>query len=453
MQEHLVIIGGVAAGTKAAAKARREKPDLKISLYNEGEYISYSECGLPYFIEGFFENSNRLISRTPEKFKLEENIDIFTRHKVTKILPDQKKIEVINLASKETFEVEYSKLLITTGASPIKPSIEGIELENVYTIRTINDAVTIKNQLADIKTAILVGAGYIGIEMAEALHNQGIDVTIVELSDQILPSFDKDTADKVQEYLIKEKKIKIITGDGVKKLIGDGTNKIKTIETNSGLILDADMAVIAIGVRPNIELIKSTAIEIGSTGAIKVNERMQTNLHDIYSAGDCAEQLHLVTGKPVWIPLGSTANKQGRVAAINMTGGMAKFKGVLGSHVAKAFEYTVAKTGIGEKEAKKQGIEYEYTVISSRDKAGYMPRAKNIIIKLLADKHTKKLIGAEIIGEGDVDKRINIVATALTCGMTVSDLLDVDITYAPAYSIAIDPILVAAQLLHDKFER
>lgn len=452
MQEHLVIIGGVAAGTKAAAKTRREKPDWKISLYNEGEYISYSECGLPYFVEGFFEDPKRLVSRTPEKFKEEENIDIYTKHKVTKILPDEKKVEVENLATKEKFEVEYTKLLIATGAYPAKPYREGMDLGNVYTIRTIYDAVKIKEQLPNAKNAVLVGAGYIGVEMAEALYNQGLNITILELMNQILPPLDKDMADQVQKYLEEEKNISIIVGDGLERIIGDKNNNVCKLETNDGTTYDADLVVVAIGVRPNIELAQAAHIELGLTGAIKVNDRMQTNFPDIYAAGDCAEQTHMVTEQPAWIPLGSTANKQGRVAAISMTGGSARFKGVLGSHVTKAFEYTVTKTGINEREAKDLGYDCISVIVSNRDRAGYMPDVRNITIKLTADKQTRKLLGAQIIGKGDADKRINVVATALTAGMTVDDLLDVDITYGPAYSSSIDPILVAAQVLQSKLK-
>jgi len=452
MQEHLVIIGGVAAGTKAAAKARREKPDLKISLYNEGEYVSYSECGLPYYIEGFFDNPKHLISRTVERFK-EENIDIYIKHKVTKIIPDQKKIEVEKLETKEKIEVEYTKLLIATGASPVKPNIEGMDAENVYTIRTINDAVLIKDQIHNIKKAVIIGAGYIGVEMAEALYNQGINVTVLELIDQILPPLDKDMADMIQKYLKEEKNLSVYTSDGLKKFIKDKNGKVNKVEINSGQIIDTDLVIVAVGVKPNIELAKLAGIEIGITGTIKVNEKMQTNIPDIYAAGDCAEQTNIITGRPTWIPLGSTANKQGRVAAINITGGTALFKGILGSHVTKIFDCTITKTGIGEKEAKNLGYDYIASVISHRDRAGYMPDARNITIKLIAERQTGKLLGSQIIGQGDADKRINVVAAALTSGMTVDDLADVDLTYGPAYSSSIDPLLIAAQVLQNKFRK
>ncbi|EKE03425.1 MAG: pyridine nucleotide-disulfide oxidoreductase dimerization region [uncultured bacterium] len=450
MQEHLIIIGGVAAGPKAAAKARRENPDLKITLYTDGYHISYSSCSLPYYIEGLIQNPEKLLVRSPETFKTKYNVNVHIRHRVVKISPDTKTVEIENLENADKFQDKYTKLLIATGAHPFIPDIEGIHLNNVFTLRTFLDALKIKEKMNKHKKAVIVGAGYIGLEMVEALQCSGLDVTLIELACQILPILDTDMAEQIEKYLTEEKNLKIITCNRLERLIGDEEGNVKQIETDHGQVIDTDIVLLSPGVRPNVELAKNAGIEIGEAGAIKVNDRMQTSIPDIYAVGDCAEQIHLITGKPVWIPLGSTANKQGRVAAINITGGDAKFKGVLGSHVSKIFDYTNAGSGLSEREAQKHGYDYQAKTITYRDKSGHYPGAKDITIKLIADKKTRKLLGAQIIGKGDADKRANIIATALTAGLTIDDIPDIDITYSPPYSPVIDPIIVAAEALIDK---
>lgn len=453
MHEYLVIIGGVAAGAKAAAKARRENLDMKISIYSEGQNISYSACGLPYYIEDIVKNSARLLVRSPEKFKERDDVDVYVQHKVTKIKTEEKKVEILNLINNEKLEIEYTKLLITTGAYPFVPNLEGMNLNNIHTLRTITDGTNIKNLVQKGKKVVIVGAGYIGLELTEAFHNQGLDITLIEMTPQVLPVLDADMVSELTSYLVEEKKINIITADPVKRFIGDELGNVKQVETQSGKLFDADFAVLSLGVKPDIELAKNAGIEIGQTGAIKVNERMQTNIPDIYAAGDCVEKKHLVTGKPVWIPLGSTANKEGRVAAVNITGNKEIFRGILGSHVAKIFDYTVSGTSLNEKQAKALGIDYEFAIVSNRDRAGYMPQVGMLMIKIMADKVTRKIIGAQVTGTGDVDKRINVLATAISGGMTVDDLTDIDITYAPPFSPTIDPVLTAAQVLKNKLDK
>lgn len=449
MQEHLVIIGGVAAGTKAASKARRENPDLKISIYTDSYHISYSSCSLPYYIEDLVKDKNKLLIRSPEIFKTKFNIDVHIRHKVTRIIPEEKKILVDNLENGEHSEAMYTKLLIATGAHSVIPDIEGIKLNNVFTLRSFTDGIKIKSQVQKSKRAVIVGAGYIGLEMVEAFHNSGLDITLIEMSSQILPLMDEELATQIHKYL-EEKNIKIITSDGVKRLISDEDNNVKRVETRNGAIIDADIALISVGAKPNIELAREAGIEIGETGAIKVNSKMQTNIEDIYAAGDCAEQINLITGKPTWVPLGSTANKQGRVAAINITGGNEEFVGVLGSHISKIFEFANAGTGLTEKQANKYGYNYETVTITDKDRSSLFPGAEDFTLKLIADKSTGKLIGAQGIGKGDVDKRINVLATALTAHMTIDDIANIDITYSPPYSPVIDPVIIAAEQLQEK---
>ena len=453
MQKHLVIIGGVAAGTKAAAKARRESPDMKITLYTESKYISYSACGMPYYIEDLIKDEKRLIVRTPEYFKDREDIDIHIKHKVTRILPEEYRVEVENLETGEKFSDEYSKLLIATGSRAFVPDIEGVKLQNVFVLKDIDDAVEIKKSLKHSKKVVIVGGGYIGLELLESFQAHGIDLIMIDRSSQILNTFDLDMTSNIQKYLIEEKNINIITNESLKKLIGDNKDSVKQVETSEGKLIDTDMVILALGVRPNIELAKDAGIEIGETGAIKVNERMQTNFSDIFAAGDCVETINTVTGKNVWIPLGSTANKMGRIAAINITGRYEEFKGITGSMVVKIFDYTASKTGLSEKEAKDLGYDYVIAILMHRDKSGYMPDAKEIIIKMIAEKSSGRILGAQIIGKGDADKRVNVVAAALTANMTVEEFMGIDLTYAPPYSPSIDPILVAAQMLYSKLKK
>ncbi|OGI02175.1 MAG: hypothetical protein A2Y25_04870 [Candidatus Melainabacteria bacterium GWF2_37_15] len=438
MPEHLIIIGGVAAGTKAASKVRREKPDLKITLYTEENYVSYSACGMPYFIEGIIPTKERLLVRSPEKFREQENIDIRLLHRVTKIVPENNKIVVKNLETNEEFEDEYSHLLIATGSHAIVPQLEGVDMGKVFKFKTIEDAIKLKEATKTAKKAVIVGGGYIGLELAGVFHSLGIETTIVERLPQILNSFDSDLAYQVQRH-IEEKGVKVFTNT--------------TASGDLQEIKDADIILMTIGVKPNVELAREAGIEIGSTGAIKVNKKMQTSIPNIYAAGDCVESINRITGKPVWIPLGSTANKQGRIAAMNITGEAAEFEGVFGSSVAKIFDYTASRTGLSEKEAKGQGFEYEIAIVPHRDRSGYMPNSKDIIIKLIAEKKTGKLLGIQAIGEGDADKRVNVIAAALLGNMTVDELSQTDLTYAPPYSPSIDPLLVAAQILQSKIKK
>lgn len=450
MQNHLIIIGGVAAGTKAAAKARRESPDLKITLYTEGKYISYSACGLPYYIGDTVKDEKKLIVRTPEYFKEKENVDVFVNYKVLKIFPDEHKVEVKNLQTEEIFYDEYSKLLIATGAKSFIPNIKGTDLQNVFVLKEIDDAINIKKRLQKSKKIVIAGGGYIGLELLESFSSHNVEITMVELAPQILNTFDFDLASQIEKYFTEEKNIKILTNQGIKQIIGDENNCAAKIETTNGVFIDADMVILSLGVRPNVEIAKEAGIEIGKTGAIKVNKFLQTNLPDIYAAGDCAETTNTVTGKETWVPLGSTANKMGRTAAINITGGIEEFKGILGSMTVKIFDYTASKTGLSEKEAKELGYNYVIAILSHKDKSGYMPDAKEITLKMLAERPTGRLLGLQAIGKGDADKRVNVFAAALTANMTVQDFMNADLTYAPPYSPVEDPLLAAGKIIYSK---
>ena len=448
--KHLIIIGGVAAGMKAAAKARRESPTMKITVVTDEHYISYASCGMPYFIGDIIKDSKKLIIREPPYFKNMLNINVLTRHQATAINTKSKQIKVNDLEKGQELIFNYDRLIIATGAQPIVPPLPGISLGNIFTLRTIADVLMIRTLVdsGNIKNAVVVGGGLIGLEVAENLILRGIKVTVVELLDQILPPLDKDMALIVQKHLM-EKGAGVITLDGVKSFEGNDSNIVTKVITGK-LQIPTDMVILSIGIKPNTRLAQEAGIEIGATRAIKVNERMETNIPGIYAVGDCAETIHLVTGKPVWIALGSTAAKMGRVAAINATGGADTFKGVLGTLIVKIFDLHVGKVGLSEREAIKEGYKIESTIVPALDKAHYYPNAKDIIIKLIADVTTRKLLGAEIIGEGIVDKRIDLVATALTFGATVDQISKLDLAYAPPYAMSMDAIIVAANVLGNK---
>lgn len=448
--KHLIIIGGVAAGMKAAAKARRESATVKITVVTDEQYISYAGCGMPYFIGDIIKDSQKLIIREPGYLKNMHNIDVLTKHQVTSIDVKSKQVNVKDFEKGEDLKFSYDKLIIATGAQPIIPPLPGISLGNIYTLRTITDAFKIK-LLVDsgkVKNAVIVGGGLIGLEVAENLVLRGIKVTVVELLDQILPPLDKDMALLVQNHL-KENTVEVITSDGVKSFEGDGSSYITKVITGKRQ-LQADMVILSIGIKPNTKLAQEAGIKIGTTRAIEVNERMETNIPDVYAIGDCAESIHLVTGKPAWIALGSTAAKMGRVAAINATGGSDTFKGILGTLIVKVFEMNIGKVGLSEREAIREGFKIESTIVPVADKAHYYPGAKDMIIKLIADTTTQKLLGAEIVGTGIIDKRIDVIATALTFGATVNQISKLDLAYAPPYAMSMDAIIVAANVLSNK---
>lgn len=453
--DRIVIIGGVAAGPKAAAKSRRLKPDAQIDIYTEDTNVSYSACGLPFFIEGNFTDKDMLIARTVEEFE-EENIHIHLLNRVTKILPDKKQIVVLDMQTQKEFTVDYDKLLIATGASPVIPPIKNVDAKNVFTLRTIEDGVNIKEAVAKSKHATIVGGGYIGIELLEAFVKQGLNVTLVEFAPHIIPIFDDDMCELIKEHILKKDSacVGIINSDAVTELIKDeSTDFVKGVKTKNGLEFETDMVIVATGVKPNVQLAIDAGIELGETGAIKVDKQMKTSIDDIYAAGDCIENIQIVSKTPVWVPLGSTANKEGRCAAINLCGEKDFFEGVLGSAVTRYFGFTMSMTGLTEKQAAKLGFTPISVMVTKLDKVGYMPGAKNITIKLIADKDSRKLLGAQAIGAGDADKRVNTLATGLMSGLTVDEFFGTDITYAPPYSPSIDPLLTAAQNLITKLNR
>jgi len=450
MRRRLVVIGGVAAGPKAAAKARRCDPELEITLYQEEDAISYAGCGLPYYISGLIKERQELISRTPGQFAQDE-IRVKRNCRVEKIDIREKRVWGRNIESGESFEDQYDQLVLATGAKPIQPNIEGVDLKNIFFLRSIFHADALLQYInsEEIRKVVIVGGGYIGLEMAEALIQLGKAVTIVELAPQILTLFDEDFANILRKYL-ESKGVQIFTSEGIKVLKGK-EGKVSHVQTVSREI-EADAVLMSLGIRPQVELARKAGLKIGETGAIWVNERMETNIEGIYAAGDCVETTHLVTGKKVWIPLGSTANKQGRVVGVNVCGGNATFPGVMGTTIFKVFDYCVAKTGLNIKEAEMEGFHPIQAIVRGYDRAHYYPGRKESVLKVIADRDTGRILGAQAIGEGPSDKFIDILAMALYAKMNCYQLANVDLSYAPPFSPVLSPVLVAANVISNKIE-
>lgn len=451
----IVVIGGVAAGLKSAAKARRCDPAARITVIEKGKLVSYGACGLPYYVAGDVEDAAQLTMtpagavRNPAFFKNVKDIDVLTETLATGIDRAARQVRVKNLASGEESVLPYDKLVIATGATPIKPPLPGVDLANIHQLWHPDDAKAVRAGLerGKFENAVIIGAGLVGLEMAEALKMWDANVTVIEMKDQIFPAFlDEEIAGGVAKYAAAQG-ITVLAGEKVVEFSGDGA--VQAVVTDQRTI-PADLVILAVGVRPNVELAKSAGLAIGPSGAIAVNEYMATADPDIYAGGDCAENTHIVSGEKIFSPMGSTANKHGRVIGENLCGGASTFRGILGTVVVKVLDMTVGKTGLTERDAKRLGYEYVTAMVGGHDRPHYMPGAKLITVKLVAEAATGRLLGAQAFGEGEVAKRIDVIATAMTMGATVHDLFDIDLAYAPPYSSPIDNVAVAAHALVNK---
>jgi len=458
----IVVIGGCAAGPKTAAKAKRVNPDNQIELYTMENIISYSACGMPYFIEGSVPSAENLIIRRPEDFE-KQGIHVFLNHKCTKILPEEKAVifNTHNDNSGETKKVSYDELVLCIGSRPYIPKIRNINLKNIFTLKVLDDGIKIKEKMLNSRSVIMLGGGYIAIELLEAFVKNGLNVTIIERNKEIMSQFDPEISAIIRNHITEKdgKQIQFIMEDEIVEFIG--REEFEGVITKNGKTLHADFCVVAAGVVPNIEIAKEAGIEIGITGAIKTDNRMRTNIPHIWAAGDCTEENCLITKRPLYAALGTIANKQGRIVGINLStdenGAYETFDGILGSAVTKYFEFSMSTTGLTETAAKRYAqntnIDPISATVTKRDKAGYMPEANNITIKVIADKRTGELLGAQAIGAGDADKRIYTVASALRANLTVSEFLHLDLTYSPAFSSTIDPLLTAAYKLKDLIDK
>ncbi|MHC4744351.1 MAG: FAD-dependent oxidoreductase [Planctomycetota bacterium] len=442
MAERILIVGGVAGGASAAARLRRLNENAEIILIERGPHISFANCGLPYYIGGAIKERGGLLVQTREGFKARFNIDVRINSKAITIDRDTKQLHIRDLAAGITYVETYDTLVLSPGAEPIRPSLPGIDSNRIFTLRNIPDmdAIHAFIETNKPKRVVVIGAGYIGLEMAENLHQRGLAVAIVEMMDQVMPLMDGEMAGFIHEHLEKHH-VALWLGDAVAAFRQSPSGLVVTLK--SGAELTCDFAMLAVGVKPEVTLAKEAGLEIGTTGGIKVSEYLRTSDPDIYAIGDAIEVKDFVLGTECLIPLAGPANKQGRIAADNICGRNVTYKGTQGTAILKVFDRTVAMTGATEKALRKAGIEYEKLYIHPANHAGYYPGATQIHLKLLLAKPQGRIVGAQIVGSAGVDKRIDVFATAISAGMTVFDLQQLELAYAPPFGSAKDPVNMA----------
>ncbi len=455
-EKRIIVIGGSAAGPKAASKARRMDENAEITIFQKASDLSMASCGYPYYIGGFFDDRNQLLCspagvvRDSKFFWNAKKITTRVSTEVTSIDRKNKRIEFIDIVNGEKGSAEYDKLVIATGASPRKPPIQGIDLDGITTLQSLLDADYLRKIRDDgiIKKAVVIGGGLIGIETCEALHLAGIEITMIELLPQLLTFLDKKMAKLVEKYVMS--KANVILENGVASFIGEN-GKLTAVKLQNGTEIPCELAVVAIGVTPNSKLAKEAGLSIGKTGGIVVNDFMQTIDPDIYAVGDCIEIPNLITGNPVHAPYGDLANLEGRVAGENViSGNVARFPGTIQTGICKVFDYGVGSTGLSKKNCLKSGFTTIETVVNaSLDKPGFM-QGKLLVTKLIVDKSNGLILGAQVIGPGDVSKQIAIWAMAIKGKLTVSDMVNVDLPYAPPYSLAIDHSIATAHIMQNK---
>lgn len=441
----VVIVGGVAGGATAAARLRRLDEHAQITVFERSGYISYANCGLPYYIGGVIEDKEELTLQTPERMWDRFRIDMKVHHEVTDINTPQKTVTVHDLDTGKVYEEPYDKLILSPGAKPVIPKLPGIESEKIFTLRTVEDTLKIRAFVegSKPKTAVMVGGGFIGLEAAENLCGLGVQVTVVQRPKQLLNIIDYDMAALVHNKL-RSKGIDLKLGSDV---IGFEEHETLRVLLKDDEPISTDMVLMAIGVSPETGLAQKAGLELGIKGAIVVNDKMETSVPDIYAVGDAVQVKHTVTGKDAVISLAGPANKQGRIAADNICGLDRHYKGSMGSSVIKLFDMTAASTGLTEKAAKDAGIDYERVVLSPASHAGYYPGAKIMTMKVVYEKRTLKILGAQIIGYDGVDKRLDVIATAISAGVKADELMDLDLAYAPPYSSAKDPVNMAGFMI------
>ncbi|WP_170074913.1 CoA-disulfide reductase [Paraclostridium dentum] len=440
----VVIIGGVAAGMSAAAKLKRMKPDYEVVVYEKTDVVSFGACGLPYFVGGFFDDPQNMIARAPEKF-VESGIDLKIFHEVTSIDTDSKKLKVQDVKNGEIFEDSYDKLMIATGASSIIPPIKNVKLENVSTLKSLDDGIKVKELMNrdEIKKVAIIGAGFIGLEAVEAAKKLGKEVTVFQLEDRILPQvFDKELTDILEEE-IKTHNVDLRLQEIVSELVGE--EKVKKVITNKGEY-DADLVIIATGVRPNTAFLKDSKVNMLPNGAIIVDEFGKTSVEDIYAAGDCATIKNIVTGQDSYVPLATGANKLGRIVGENLAGANNSFQGSLGSSCIKIMDMEAACTGLTEVQAEKLGIKVKSKFISDFNQTNYYPGRNKMYVKLVYDADTKVILGGQVAGYKDAVQRCNVIAASIFGKLTTSQLGMLDLCYAPPFARTWDILNVAGNV-------
>ncbi|MFC1915393.1 FAD-dependent oxidoreductase [Chloroflexota bacterium] len=450
-QNHIVIIGGTACGPKAAARAQRCDPHARITIVEQDEDLSTATCGLPYYVSGVISSPDDLLMVEHDFFSDVLDIEVLSRTRALAIDRQAHEVKIINLENEAVSTISYDKLVLATGGKPVIPELEGKHLKGIFTLTKIKDAVAIRNmtQPHQIKKAVIIGAGLIGLEMAEAFVSQGMDVTVVEALDWVLPTLlDFEMAAQVAKHL-RANGVKLLFGQRVIRFEDNGKGWVGRVITKD-TELEADLVLLAVGTRPNTELARDAGLAIGKSGGIAVNEYLQTSDPDIYAGGDCVENANLITQEEVLVPLGSTANKHGRVIGTNVAGGCETFPGVLGTAIAKVFDYNVGRVGLSESQAREAGYEVVTCLVTHYEHATYYPDGKEILVKLIASKADNRLLGGQVVGPGETAKRIDVLATVLTFGATADDLSSLDLSYAPPYNSAMDPLHHAANVILNK---
>lgn len=444
MSEKLIVIGGTAAGLSAASKAKRVCPDMEIEVFERSGYISYGACGLPYFIGGLVEEPEDLVSLTVEQMNQKRGIPTHIHHEVTKINRETKTVNVRDIDTGEESVHSYDKLVIATGARPIRPQMPGVDADGIYYLRTVEDGIRLKHVVwsEKKKRAVIVGGGFIGLEVAEELVLSGLEVHVFEMMPKLLPFLTDGFSEIVLETL-QTNGVKVHLGNGITEILTED-RIVRGVRASDGSEISSDIVLMSMGVVPNSELAKEAGLDIGIKGTIVVSEEMQTSDPSIWACGDCVQTKNRITGKPTYVPLGTTANKQGRIAGDNVAGGHEIFKGVLGSMVTKVFDLYISVTGLSLQQAKEEGFDAVSSVITKGDRASYYPGSRENHICLILDKKTGRLLGAQGIGSESIAGRINVFATAITAGMTVSEINELDLVYAPPVAPVYDPILIAA---------
>jgi NADPH-dependent 2,4-dienoyl-CoA reductase/sulfur reductase-like enzyme len=452
MTRRLVVIGGDAAGGSAASQARKRCPDLDVVMFERGRATSYSACGIPYWISGAVTDEASLIARTPEQHRA-AGIDVRMRTEVTGIDLDARRVTWRDLDGGATGTEPFDDLVYATGSVPMRPPVPGIDADGVYGVQVLDDGAALRTELnrGEVRRVVVVGGGYIGLEIAEACRVRDLAVTVVDLSATPIGTFDPDVGTFIADA-VRGLGIDLVLSDGVVALDVGPDGRVCAVRTASGRELPADLVVLGLGVRPNVRLAQEAGIPLGTSGGIAVDARMRTGVEGVWAAGDCAESRHLLSGQRIVVALGTHANTQGRVAGINIGGGYATFPGVIGTAITKVCDLEVARTGLSSQEAEAAGFSFVTASVDSTTKAGYFPGAQPIRLKMIAERRSGRLLGAQVVGRQEAAKRIDALAVCIWNGMTVDRILSLDLSYAPPFSPVWDPVLIAARTAFEAVE-
>ncbi|MGY1731087.1 FAD-dependent oxidoreductase [Geodermatophilus sp. SYSU D01045] len=452
MSTRLVVIGGDAAGGSAASQARKRRPDLDVVVFERGRATSYSACGIPYWISGTVDSEAQLVARTPEQHRA-AGIDVRTRTEVVGIDTDKGVVHWRDLDAGTQGTEPYDDLVYATGSVPMRPPVEGIDAKGVYGVQVLDDGVALRAELDSgrVQRVVVVGGGYIGLEIAEACRVRGLEVTVVDKSATPVGTFDPDVGRFLADG-VRSEGVDLVLCDGVAGIDVDRDGRARAVVTESGRELPADLVVLGLGVRPNVRLARESGIPLGTSGGVAVDQRMRTQVPGVWAAGDCVESVHRLSKQRVVVALGTHANKQGRVAGINIGGGYATFPGVIGTAITKICTVEAARTGLSEREAEDAGYAFVTAAVDSTTTAGYMPNASPIRVKMIAERRSGRLLGAQVVGEEGAAKRIDALAICIWNEMTVDEVLSLDLSYAPPFAPVWDPVLIAARKAFEAVE-